>query len=798
MKNKILTPARLAAALLAALLALFVFTGCPGLIDNLSGDDDGGSKVAAPVADPGARAMAPGAVVRLSTATEGAAIYYTLDGSAPDRTKTLYEKPVPITPPVTLKAIAVKAGLEDSDVLEVRYTVIQPAAAPEADPPAGAVALNTAVALTTATEGADIYYTTDGTNPDKTKAETKYTAPVTISAAATIKAIAVKEGWLDSAVLEAAYTIDPAKTPKAVIPAATPATGTAIPYGSTVTLIAGEGTAIYYTLDGSAPDSTKQRYTAAIPITGTLGAKVTLKAIAVKAGADPSDVLSAEYTVQALGAVATPTASPGAGAVSSGDPVTLATTTEGAKIYYTTDGTAPASTSTLYAADTPITINAAATVKAIAVKEGWTDSGVLEAAYTIGLPLTADVTFAVTEDDSSGTEFDIGAWTGGGESANESWTLSAVEKNQVYFAVEKEASQTITGGGDDVAKVTVSTSGTAVDGSTPGDKLAVVTVDTRDLVFDGGTREFTLNVGEEGKTGRTVAVTLNVEPTYETAAGAALFKVEREGGAETLTRLGGDAANFTGFQAAFEWLESRAEASTEYLIRVEQDERSLPNLVVSLNNAANVTLRLRGSKDGPWTLKPFNDNAANTVNIKNFTTYRAFIQIGGDTGNSVGKRTFILGNNITVETGAIRVPTYGKSWVYQIGVYNNATLVLEKGSKLTGHDSRELGGTDRSVIYISGTSTANNTDPLKHGMVRIEGGSITNCFMPDTSSLIYCAILSARIASGTFCLAPSSALTLNGNTNDNVMIAKGSSESFAPTWDLNDYLIDGLSVPAAK
>ena len=61
--------------------------------------------------------------VTLTTQTEGAKIYYTLDGSEPTTASTLYTAPITITPPVTLKAIAVKDGLLNSSVLTVSYPV---------------------------------------------------------------------------------------------------------------------------------------------------------------------------------------------------------------------------------------------------------------------------------------------------------------------------------------------------------------------------------------------------------------------------------------------------------------------------------------------------------------------------------------------------------------------------------------------------------------------------------------------------------------------------------------------------
>jgi hypothetical protein len=69
------------------------------------------------------------------------------------------------------------------------------------------------------------------------------------------------------------------------------------------------------------------------------------------------------------------------GAVSEGTIITLSTTTDGATIYYTTDGTEPTTTSGTQG--TSVTINAATTVKAFAVKAGSIPSPVSTFTYTL-------------------------------------------------------------------------------------------------------------------------------------------------------------------------------------------------------------------------------------------------------------------------------------------------------------------------------------------------------------------------------------------------------------------------------
>lgn len=76
-----------------------------------------------------------------------------------------------------------------------------------------------------------------------------------------------------------------------------------------------------------------------------------------------------------------PTFSPAAGAVTVGTEITISTSTENATVYYTTDGTTPSATNGTQG--TKVTINEAVTIKAIAVKEGFDDSEIAVASYTI-------------------------------------------------------------------------------------------------------------------------------------------------------------------------------------------------------------------------------------------------------------------------------------------------------------------------------------------------------------------------------------------------------------------------------
>ena len=111
-------------------------------------------------------------------------------------------------------------------------------------------------------------------------------------------------------------------------------------YGSTqpVTIsTTTSGASIRYTTDGSTPSETVGTvYGGPVSVSSNL----TLKAIAYESGMTDSQVASAAYTI----AVATPTFNPPAGSYGSTQPVTISTTTSGASIRYTTDGSTPSET----------------------------------------------------------------------------------------------------------------------------------------------------------------------------------------------------------------------------------------------------------------------------------------------------------------------------------------------------------------------------------------------------------------------------------------------------------------------
>ena len=171
-------------------------------------------------ANPPGGSVESGTIVYLATSADGttisgADIYYTTDGTTPSKSSMKYTSSgISITKACTLKAIAYKDGYETSSVGSWSYTIAsKPKLTLSANPPGGSVESGTIVFLTTSADGttisgADIYYTTNGSTPSKSSS--KYTSSgISINNTTTIKAIAYKDGFIESDVLMENYTIIP-------------------------------------------------------------------------------------------------------------------------------------------------------------------------------------------------------------------------------------------------------------------------------------------------------------------------------------------------------------------------------------------------------------------------------------------------------------------------------------------------------------------------------------------------------------------------------------------------------------
>ena len=311
------------------------------------------------------------ATITIETATAGASIYYTLDGSTPTTASTLYEGPFIVDQNYTIQAIAAGDGLYQSEVATLQVDLFK----------ASGVTFSMEalqLVMSTDTENATIYYTTDNTIPSATNG-TAYTTPVTLDADCTVQAIAVREGWTASDVstftfARADYT---AATPQILLS------------DRTVTIeTATAGASIYYTTDGSTPTTASTLYEGPFLV----DQNYTIRAIAAgseyftsEVGTYVVDIFKASgvtFHMEALQLV-------------------MSTDTENSVIYYTTDNTIPSTTNgTVYYG--PVTLDADCTVQAIAVRSGWTSSDVAtftfaRADYTAATPqiLLSDRTITI-------------------------------------------------------------------------------------------------------------------------------------------------------------------------------------------------------------------------------------------------------------------------------------------------------------------------------------------------------------------------------------------------------------------
>jgi hypothetical protein len=307
-----------------------------------------------------------------SNAPSGTVTYFTLDGSPPTANSTQYSGPIEVSStagPTTINAISIAPGYYTSPVASATYTIQLPAATPTFSPTGGKYDSAQLVTISDATNGATIYYTTNGANP--TVSSTRYSKPIKVEATEIISAMAVATGYAESAVASATYKIElPAATP-----AFSPAAGTYYESKSVKIADATPNAAIYYTTNGSAPSTSSKRYTSAI----TVSKNESIKAIAVATGYTESAVASATYKIELP--AATPVFSPAGGTYSESKTVKITDTTPGAAIYYTTNGSEPTTSSKKYTS--AITVSSNETIKAIAVAAGYSESAVTTAVYKI-------------------------------------------------------------------------------------------------------------------------------------------------------------------------------------------------------------------------------------------------------------------------------------------------------------------------------------------------------------------------------------------------------------------------------
>ncbi len=162
--------------------------------------------------------------VRLTKSNTNTYFAYTLDGSDPVRSDQRgawgYSIDIPIEKTSTLRAVYIREEwdpeTEDTVItyvspeIRANFTIIQ-AATPTLTPNGGTFVGAVPVEMATLTEGAEIRYTIDGSEP--TSASQLYTGLFMLEKSATIKARAFKVGMYRTEVASATYSIDASYVP---------------------------------------------------------------------------------------------------------------------------------------------------------------------------------------------------------------------------------------------------------------------------------------------------------------------------------------------------------------------------------------------------------------------------------------------------------------------------------------------------------------------------------------------------------------------------------------------------------
>jgi len=232
---------------------------------------------------------------------------------------------------------------------------------PVISPAAGTYLSGRTVTMFDPTVGSTIYYTTDGSTP--TTSSSQYTGAISVPTSAvteTVRSFAVL-GKIVSPVATSIYVI----TPPLPLPTFSVPAGSFMKAQSVTLASPQAGGVIHYTVDGTTPTTSSAIYNGTpIAITG----RTTISAlVAGVTGYATSAVAKETYSI----IPATPFISPASGTYTTGRTVSISDGTAGVTLYYTTDGTAPTTSSTVYTGPISIpTLAATKTIRAFAVNDG--------------------------------------------------------------------------------------------------------------------------------------------------------------------------------------------------------------------------------------------------------------------------------------------------------------------------------------------------------------------------------------------------------------------------------------------
>ena len=269
----------------------------------------------------------------------------------------------------------------------------------------------------TATPGAIIYYTTDGTVP--TNGSQQYNTPITLTETTTIQAIAIEDGHIMSDVVGMEFTKESSGGSSSDGGGSSSGgstdsgSETAPPQEETipfdVSIRPNDSATVYVMQVTNLADTDRMSYQYSINGTDyyslqqlqkqeTFGASQKVDLYVRAVGSDDMILAAGNREITTPSDSDVPTIS-GTDKFSDRTEVTI-TATPGAIIYYTTDGTVPTNGSQQY--NTPITLTETTTIQAIAIEDGHIMSDVVGMAFT--------------KESSGGSSSDSGSSSGGSSS----------------------------------------------------------------------------------------------------------------------------------------------------------------------------------------------------------------------------------------------------------------------------------------------------------------------------------------------------------------------------------------------
>ncbi len=363
--------------------------------------------LATPVITPETGTTDTAITVSIACANMQATVYYTTDGTTPDNSANVYTAPFTLSTPgsYTINAIAMQEGWETSAMATANYTVVAPVIPSTlVDTLAYYTGFESTEGYTISTVYNQLAEVLNG--PADGQWAISYGTVATNSSICDSSSLQMR--WYTSAVDNIGYarsTFDVTHATRITFKAKSTGDLNAIVSYSTdggntyvdslfeMTTLARDYELIIS--ETAEYDNVRFKFAIALPETApTANSKLIIDSLCVFNF--PSLVV---HTAEM------PIISPNGGNVFEPTTVTITCATEDANIYYTLDGSTPDANATLYTA--PFEVTTTTTVKAIAIKAGYTNSNVATATYTFPIEVATIAAFKEANSATNTTPYKI-------------------------------------------------------------------------------------------------------------------------------------------------------------------------------------------------------------------------------------------------------------------------------------------------------------------------------------------------------------------------------------------------------